>query len=64
MNDTMKMTGSLKCSENIRVFVRIRPYHEKEEHLQSCIASTTDKSISIKERDGKESHSFTFDGIF
>lgn len=53
MNDTMKLTGSIRAAENIRVFVRIRPFNEKEDSNQTCILTTTDKSISIKERDAK-----------
>lgn len=51
-----------KTSTNIKVFVRVRPFNEKEQPVKTCISSIVDRTIEIK--DSKECHSFTFDGIF
>lgn len=50
--------------QNIRVFVRVRPFKHSEDPADTCIDSIAGASINLKDREAKDQHSFTFDHVF
>jgi hypothetical protein len=52
------------AGRNIKVFVRVRPFNEKEMGDKCCVSQQDEMNLTIGDTNVREVHNFAFDGIF